>query len=106
MFDLIPYDCSLGVALMQSVNSGVVPRSLRMAEALELVVVVWGTSDVHFVDNVEIFSVGLAADAVTGGWNRSHLVVESCWSSYFAGRSRPPAFVSGLVDIQSYVADN
>ena len=58
----------------------------------ELVAVVWGTFDDHFVDNVEIFSAGLAVDAVTGEWIRIPVAVSYC-SSYSVAMCRQLAFV-------------
>lgn len=95
-------DYSRDVGPSMSVNSDVALRTRRRAAGPELVVVVSGTSDVHFVDNVEIFSVELAADAVTGEWIHS-LVAGSCRSSCSVARNTPPAFVLDPADIQSCV---
>lgn len=57
------------------------------------------------MDNVEIFSAGLVADAATEEWSHNLAVVSYC-SSCFAVTSRQPAFVWDLADIQSCVADN
>lgn len=105
LFGLIPYDYSLGAEPMLNVNSDVEPHSLHKVEVQGLVVVVWGTFDVHFAGNVEIFSVGLVADVVTEELSRI-LVAVSYHSSCFVVMNRQLAFVSDLVGIQSCVDDN
>lgn len=90
--DPIPYDCSLDVELMKNVNSDAERHNHRMVVVLELVVVELDTFGVHFVDNVEIFSVGLAVDAVIEGWIRNP-VEESYHSSYSVVKYRPLASV-------------
>lgn len=54
------------------------------------------------MDNVEIFSAGLAVDAVTAGSIRI-LAAGSCHSSCFAAMSTPLAFVWDLGGSQSCV---
>lgn len=103
--DPIPYDYSLDVGSTKILSSDVALRNRCKAEERELVVVASGTSDVHFVDSVEIFSVGPAVDAVTGESIRS-LVAVSCHSSCFVAMCRPLAFVSDLAGTQSCVDDN
>lgn len=86
-------------------NSDVALHSHCKAVERELVVVESDTSDVHFVDSAEIFSVGPAVDAETVELIRS-LVAVSCHSSCSVAMSKPLAFVSDLVDIHSCVDDN
>jgi hypothetical protein len=57
------------------------------------------------VDNVEIFSAGLVADAGTGE-SIHNPAAESCHSSYSVAMSRQPAFVLDLEDNQPCVADS
>lgn len=70
-----------------------------------LVVAELGTFGDHFVDNVEIFSAVLVADAATGVLIRS-LAVVSCHSSCFVVTNMLLAFVSDLGDIRSYAGDS
>lgn len=77
---------------MKNVNSDVALHSHRKVVVLELVVAALDTFGVHFVDNVEIFSAGLAVDAVTEGSTRN-LVEESYHPSYFAVMNMPLASV-------------
>jgi hypothetical protein len=62
------------------------------------VVLVVHTFDDRFADNVEIFSVGLAAADVEIEESMDNLVVESFHSSYFVVSNMPIAFVLDLVD--------
>lgn len=103
--DPIPYDCSLDVVPTKILSSDVALRNRCKAEERELVVVASGTSDVHFVDSAEIFSVGPAVDAVIEEPIRS-LVAVSSHSSCSVATCTPLAFVLDLADIQSCVDDN
>lgn len=86
-------------------NSDVAHHIRRKAGEPELVVAVSDTFDVHFVDNVEIFFAGLAADAGIGEWIHS-LAGESYRSSCSVVMSRLLAFVLDPADIPSYADDN
>lgn len=103
--DPIPYDCSLDAVPTTSVSSDVGLRSHRKAEERELAVVASDTFDVHFVDNVEIFSAGLVADVVTEEWIHS-LVVVSCHSSCSVATSTPLASAWDLAGSHSCADDN
>lgn len=103
--DLVPYDCSQDVVPTMSVSFDVELHSHRRAVEQALAVVASGTFDVHFVDNAEIFSAGLAVDAVTVELNRS-LVVVSFHSSCSVVTSMPLAFVLDLEDSHSCADDS
>lgn len=103
--DLIQYDYNQDAELKKSENFDVALHIHRKAGDLVLVVVVSGTFDDHFVDNVAIFSAALAADAVIVESIRN-LAGVSFRSSYSAEMNRPLAFASDLGDIHSCAADN